>query len=233
MYKKIIKDIEQKWNKEKAELSKRYFKTWIWEYSEGDIFLWLNSADEKEIIKEYKNKLDLKNIEKLLKSNIHEYRAIALSLLRLKFEKSKTESEKKEIYELSMKNKDFINNWDLVDIFTPHVFWAYLYDKDREVLYDLVKSQSLWDRRIAIISTMYFVKKWDFSDAIKLSELLLEDKEDLIHKASWWILREIWKKDINELYKFLDKHHKIMPRTMLRYSIEKLDIEKRKHYMKK
>lgn len=233
MYKKLMEDINKMWNEQKIQDAYRYFKVWPWTYSEWDIFIGTTSADEREIFKKYKDKLSFKDLDKLLNSKIHEHRRVALNILRYKFEKAKTEEERKTIYDLAFNNKHWINNWDLVDIFVPHVFGGYLYDKDRSILDELVISDNLWDRRIAIMSTMYFIREWDFNDTLRFAEILLWDKEDLIHKASGWMLREIGKRDIEVLYDFLDKHHKEMPRTMLRYSIEKLTEDKRKHYMKR
>lgn len=232
MYKKIIEEMQSFSSVEKIEKSKRYFKTWKWTYSEWDIFIWTNSSDEKYILNKYKKDINLKDLEKLLNSKIHEHRRIALSILEYKFSRW-SEEQKKEIYDLTIRNIDNINNWDLVDIYVPWVIWEYLEDKDKTILYDLAKSKNLWYRRIAIISTINYVKNWIFEDSIKIMKILLDDKEDLIHKATWWVLREIGKNNINELYKFLDIYSKIMPRTMLRYSIEKLDNEKRKYYMSK
>lgn len=230
MYKDIIKDIESIWSPEKSKSSLRYFRSYI----ENDIFLWLNSAESKLIAKKYIN-ASMDDLEKLLNTRIHEWRSIALLILLNNYEKSKDNKIKEEIFNFSIKNKHWIDNWDLVDIFSPSVFWDYLYNhsKDREILYKLVKSDNIWDRRISIVSTYYFIKKGDIKDTIKLSEILLNDKEDLIHKATGWMLREVGKKDLDELYKFLDKNYKKMPRTMLRYSIERLEPEKKKHYMTK
>ena len=135
--------------------------------------------------------------------------------------------------EFFLKNTKYINNWDLVDVTVPKTVGAYLIDNDRSILYELVKSSSLWERRIAVLATFAFIRLGDFKDALEISEILLEDKHDLIHKAVGWMLREIGKRDEKVLEEFLDKHVTKMPRTMLRYSIERLEEGKRKSYLKK
>ena len=148
-----------------------------------------------------------------------------------KFNKKKTSSSKE--FNFYIKNIKYINNWDLVDVTCPRIVGAYLFDKDRSFLYKLVQSKNLWEKRIAIISTFYFIRENDFSDSLKLAEILLQDKHDLIHKAVGWTLREVGKKDEKLLHDFLKKHAKTMPRTALRYSIERLPEEFRRYYMQK
>ena len=155
----------------------------------------------------------------------------ALVMLVYKYEKD-TDS-RKEIYEFFLKNTAYINNWDLVDVTIPKTVGAYLVDNDRSILYKLVKSSSLWERRISVLATFAFIRLGDFKDSLKISEILLNDKHDLIHKAVGWMLREIGKRDEKILTGFLDQHYAEMPRTMLRYSIERLEEGKRKGYLKK
>ena len=231
MKKELISEMQSLSTPEKVKLVRRHFKLWLGTYSEGDIFLGLTNADEKLVMKKYKTELSMSDLEDLLNSPIHEHRRVALSILRERFERTNKEELRKEIYDLAMKNKHWINNWDLVDIFSPHVFWEYLKDKDKSILYELAKSDSIWDRRIAVISTLMYPGYWNYKDSFNIPEILLNDKENLIHKASWRVLRELGKNNIDELYRFLDKYSKIMPRTMLRYSLEKLTPEKRKFYM--
>jgi len=155
------------------------------------------------------------------------------SLLLLSHQFSCADDEKREkIYTLYLNNTKSINNWDLVDSSAPGIVGAWLFDRDRSVLYDLVQSGSLWERRIAIISTCYFINNGQFTDTLKLSQILLDDPEDLIHKAVGWMLREVGKRDIRTEEKFLKQHYKMMPRTMLRYSIEKFTEKKRQAYLK-
>lgn len=219
-------------NPARAKILQGFFKTWIGEYSEWDIFLGIQVPVLKLLAKEYID-LSFEDLEKLLYREIHEYRYMALAILRLKYEKTKDEILKKEIFDFSIKNKERINNWDLVDSFIPYTFWNYLINRDKSILYEFAKSENLWTRRIAIISTFAFIKLNAFDDTLRLCEILLNDKQDLIHKATGWMLREVWKRDKNTLLSFLNKFHKIMPRTALRYSIEKLNENERKFYMNK
>lgn len=216
-------------NPAKAKILQGFFKTGIWEYWEGDIFLGIQVPQLKSLAKEYID-LSFDNLEKLLYSEIHEYRYMAIAILRLKYEKW-DENIKKNIFDFSIKHKLQINNWDLVDSFVPYTFWNYLVNRDKSILYEFAVSENIWIRRIAIVSTWAFIKQNLFEDTLKICEILLNDKHDLIHKATWWMLREVWKKDKNNLLSFLNKFHKTMPRTALRYSIEKLNESERKSYM--
>jgi len=232
MLRKLIFELNEKSNKDKALILQRFFKIWPWEYWEWDIFLWITVPIVRNIAKKYLN-LSFKNLEKLLHSNIHEYRFVALCILRINFEKSKDELFNQQIINFTFKNILKINNWDLVDLYIPYVFWRYFFNKDKKFIYEYIKSDNLWIKRIWVMTCFYDIKNNQFDDIIKISELLLYDKHDLIHKCTWWMLRETWKRNINILYNFLDKYYKIMPRTMLRYSIEKLDKDKKTYYMKK
>ncbi|MAG45746.1 MAG: DNA alkylation repair protein [Nanoarchaeota archaeon] len=216
-------------NPEKAKIYQRFFKTGKGEYGEGDIFLGLTVPQQRQIAKKYP-KLSLEKIQELLKSKIHEERVVALMILKHKYQK---DSNKKEIIDFYLKNTENINNWDLVDGSAPYILGNYLLDKDRQPLYDLAISENLWGKRISIISTFEFIKNDQFEDTIKISEILLKDTHDLIHKAVGWMLRELGKKDQSLLEEFLNKHTKNMPRTMLRYAIEKFEETKRQYYLKK
>jgi len=229
MLQKIKQDLQKGANPEKAKIYQRFFKTGPGQYGEGDKFLGLTMPEQRVIAKKYIN-LPLEYISKLLQSQYHEHRMTALVILTYKYPKA-DETLKKEIYEFYIKSYDKINNWDLVDVTAPRIVGEYLSDKDRTILYDFANSNHLWKKRIAIISTFTFIRKKDFQDTIKISEILLKDTHDLIHKAVGWMLREMGKKDEIQLTNFLDKHHKTMPRTMLRYSLEKLSEAQRKHYM--
>lgn len=215
----------------KAEFLKRFFKTGPGEYAEGDILIGVMVPDTRIVAKRFST-LPLSEVQKLLRSKIHEERLLALMILTGKF-KTGDGHLKKQIYQLYLKNFKHINNWDLVDSSARDIVGAYLYERDRSILYKFAKSNHLWTRRISIISTFYFIEKNDYSDTLKICALLMKDKEDLIHKATGWMLRELGKRDPSTLEKFLKKHCKKMPRTMLRYSIERLTITKRKAYMKK
>lgn len=232
MFNQLIEELNSLKNPSKAKILQGFFKTWPWFYGEGDVFLWITVPVLRILSKKYKS-LEKSNLEVLLKSKIHEHRFLALAIIRLNFEFVRDKEIRKEWYEFSLKNITSINNWDLVDTFAPYVIWTYLEDKDRSILYTLVNSSNLWERRIAIISTFDYIRMWQFEDTIKICEILMQDKHDLIQKATWWMLREVGKKDIEVLFNFLDKYYKIMPRTMLRYAIERFDKEKKEYYMKR
>lgn len=227
----VKKELKKLENQKLKKLLQGYFKTGKGEYGDGDIFLGIKIGPQRDIANRYKD-ISLKDIEELLDSRIHEHRLTGLLILVNKFSKS-DEKGKKEIFETYMKKKDRINNWDLVDLSAPKIVGSYLVDKGRRILYVLAESANVWDRRISIISTFAFIRNDDFKDAISIAEILLKDEHDLIHKAVGWVLREIGKRDIRTEEKFLKKHYKKMPRTMLRYSIEKFGNSKKKFYMQK
>ncbi len=171
-------------------------------------------------------------IEKLLESKIHEARAGGCSIMDKQARSKKTTPERrKELYDLYLRRHDRINNWDLVDVCCIHVIGGYLFDKPRKVLYKLARSKNMWERRTAMVSTAYFIRKGELDDAFAIAELLLGDKEDLVHKATGWMLRFTGDKDQARLLKFLDQHAATMPRVALRYSIEKLNPKQRAHYL--
>lgn len=217
-------------DKEKAKILQGFFKTGEGEYGEGDIFLGIKVPVQRKFAEKYFS-LPLLKIQELLNSKIHEYRLTALLILIKKYNKS-NEQEKANIFNFYLKNTQNINNWDLIDLSAPHIVGNFLQDKKRKVLYDLAESKNLWKKRIAIISTFNFIRKNEFQDTLTISEILLNDKHDLIHKAVGWMLREIGKRDLETLEKFLKFNYKKMPRTMLRYAIEKFPEEKRRRYLK-
>ncbi|MGV7220935.1 MAG: DNA alkylation repair protein [Nitrospinales bacterium] len=217
-------------NSKIAEHSQRFFKTNKGEYGFGDIFLGIRVPVLRQAVKKF-NAAPLSAAEKLLKSKFHEIRLFALLLLVFRFSKADSDEQEK-IYRLYLKNTRYINNWDLVDSSAHQIVGGYLIDKDKSILYDLAKSQSLWDRRIAIISTFHFIKKNKFRDTLALSKQLRNDPEDLIHKAVGWMLREVGNRDKPKEIAFLKTHYKKMPRTMLRYAIEKFSKEERQKYLR-
>ncbi len=226
----IQKRLQKLGNKEKAKVLQKFFKTGKGEYGEGDMFLGVKVPELRKLIKDYKG-ISLKEVTQLLDSPIHEQRQFAILILVNKYLKSdKTTQEK--IYNLYLKNSRFINNWDLVDCSAAHIVGAFLMDKSKEPLYILAKSKDLWERRISIISTFHFIKNNEFNDTLKISKILLSDKEDLSHKAVGWMLREIGKRHMPTEENFLKEHYKKMPRTMLRYAIEKFPEPKRQKYLK-
>jgi len=215
----------------KAKLLQGYFKTGKGEYGEGDIFLGLTVPVSRKIAVEFKN-LPFPEIAKLLESKFHEERLIALLILVHKFNKGDEETKKK-IYEFYLKNTRGINNWDLVDLSSHEIIGRYLLEKDKGILIKLAKSKNIWERRIACISTFEFIRNNKLDISLELAEMLLQDKHDLMHKAVGWMLREIGKRDLKTEIEFLDKHYKKMPRTMLRYAIEKFPEKLRVFYLKK
>jgi 3-methyladenine DNA glycosylase AlkD len=180
------------------------------------------------VAKKYSS-LPLKDIEKLLESRIHEHRLTGLLILVNHYKTG----DKREVYEFYLKNLKGVNNWDLVDLTAPNIVGSYLLENpnERKILYRLAKSSDLWERRVAIISTSAFIRGDQYEDTLKISEILLKDKHDLIHKAVGWMLRELGKRSLPKEEEFLKKHVKEMPRTMLRYAIERFPEEKRKYYM--
>lgn len=228
--KELKKELKNFSDSEKAKIYSRFFKTKKGEYSEGDIFIGVKVPEQRKIAKKYIN-TGLKDLQKLLNSKVHEHRNTALLILIYKFKKSKNE-EKEKMYKFYLKNTNNINNWDLVDVSASYIIGEWLCDKDKNILYRLAKSQNLWERRIAIISTFAFIRNNQFEDTFKIAEILLDDNHDLMHKAVGWMLREVGKKDLETEEKFLKKHYQKMPRTMLRYAIEKFQEEKRQKYLK-
>jgi len=225
----LKKELQDLADDEQAKNLQRFFKTGKGEYGEGDIFLGIKVPVQRDIAKKYSG-LSLPKIQELLKSKIHEHRLTGLIILSNKYKESK-EEEKANIFNFYLKNTKNINNWDLVDVTAPNIVGHFLFDKKKNILYDLARSADLWERRIAIVSTFDFIKKQEFQETLALSEILLDDKHDLIHKAVGWMLREVGKKDKVVLENFLKQHYKIMPRTMLRYAIEHFPEEKRKMYL--
>lgn len=227
----IRKRLRQLSNKEIAGHSQRFFKTGEGEYGEGDKFLGVRVPVLRKLAKEFRG-IALNEVILLLKSRFHEERLLSLFIL-IDLYKASDNQEKEKIYGLYLTHARSINNWDLVDSSAEHIAGAYLWKKNTSPLYALAESNNLWERRISIMSTFCFIKQNDFRDALKISEILLSDKEDLIHKAVGWMLREVGKRNILIEEAFLKRHSKIMPRTMLRYAIEKFPETKRKIYMNK
>lgn len=219
------KELKKFATKERAKNNAWFFKTGKGEYGEGDIFLGVTVPNVRKVVKSFLSEASLDDAVELLQSKYHEERLAGCILMVELFKKAtKMEDEKtcERIYKTYLKNTDRINNWDLVDVSCHVIVGNYLFNKDRKILYKLVKSKSLWERRIAIVSTAYFIKQGDYQDTFKICELLLNDKEDLIHKACGWMLREVGKNCGQEtLNIFLEKYKNNMPRTMLRYAIEK------------
>jgi 3-methyladenine DNA glycosylase AlkD len=225
----IQQEIRSQADQEKARHAQRFFKTAPGEYGAGDKFLGVRVPVLRSLSKKYKN-IPLPDAFTLLQSEFHEERLLALFILVLIFKKDK-EPDQKQIYDFYLAHTKYINNWDLVDSSAHLIVGPYLQQKDRSILYDLAKSKLLWDRRIAMLSTFHYIRQHDFTDALNIAEILLKDQEDLMHKAVGWMLREIGNRDLPTEETFLKKYYHQMPRTMLRYAIEKFPEPKRKDYL--
>jgi 3-methyladenine DNA glycosylase AlkD len=212
-------------NPQKAKTYRGFFKN-----AEKDIFLGVTAPLMKQIAKGFWE-MPLADVRRLMASRVHDERSLANSILVLKYQKGDVKT-KNQVYDFYLKNRRFIQNWDGVDDSAPYIVGPHLLDKDRNILFQLAGSKSLWDRRIAMVSTWWFIRQGDTADSFKLAERFLKDREDLMHKAVGWMLREAGKRDLRALKWFLDRHHQIMPRTMLRYAIEKFPEPERKKYLK-
>lgn len=226
----VIAYLEGLADSEIATHSLRYFKTGKGEYGYGDKFLGIRVPVLRKVAKSFQG-ISKREISILLKSEYHEARLLSLLILVGQFSAG-DENRRNLIYNLYLKHTKYINNWDLVDTSAPNIVGAWLIDRGRSKLYELAGSTSLWERRISIISTLYFIRNGDYSDTLKLAEILITDSEDLIHKAVGWMLREIGNRDRAVEEKYLKKHYKQMPRTMLRYSIEKFSKDSRQRFLK-
>ena len=208
----------------------KFFKCGPGEYGEGDRFIGVTSPQIRAVVKKVWRDTPHAEVVALLQSPIHEERSAALSIWVNRYAKA-DEAGRREIYEAYLAHTARINNWDLVDISAEYIVGPWLEDKPRKPLYALAKSRSVWERRIAIISTLHFIRLGDFADTLAIAETLLNDREDLIHKATGWMLREVGKRNEAALRGFLDTHATKMPRTALRYAIEKFGKETRAHYL--
>ena len=233
----IKKSLKKFATSDRAKSNAWFFKTGKGEYGEGDVFLGVTVPNVRKVVKSFLSDAQLNDATELLQSKYHEERLAGCILMVELFKRAMKVGDEKlreKIYKTYLKNTSRINNWDLVDVSCHAIVGNYLFDKDRSILYKLVKSKSLWERRIAIISTAYFIKQGDYQDTFNICELLLNDKEDLIHKACGWMLREVGKNCGQEtLNIFLEKYKSNMPRTMLRYAIEKHNLFERKKFLVK
>jgi len=233
MINKLKKELKENSNPKRIKQLQKFFKTGEGEYGEGQIFLGISTPKKRDIAKKY-SELNLKELQQLLESKIHDEKFIALVILENRYKKARLK-DKERLTNFYLYNTKNINNWDLVDISAYKILGEYLIDKKekRKILYNLAGSKNLWERRISIISCFSFIRKKDFSDTINISEKLLKDDQDLIHKAVGWMLREIGNREKKFLWSFLEKNYRKMPRTMLRYSIEKFPENERKKWLKK
>lgn len=230
MQNSILHSLRQYIDAEKAIVLPRFFKTGKGEYGEGDKFLGVTVPNIRLVAKQYSH-VPLEVVSRLLDSEWHECRMCALLILVMKYKKA-AEQEKQAIFDLYLSRTERINNWDLVDLSAPNIVGEHLYSStDRTILYRLAESPLLWERRIAMVSTLCFIRKGDFGDTFALADKLVNSTHDLMQKAVGWMLREMGKRDISLLRVFLDKHASTMPRTMLRYAIEKMDSAERREWM--
>jgi 3-methyladenine DNA glycosylase AlkD len=225
-FKQAQKALRRHTDPKKAKTYRGFFKN-----AEKDIFLGVTAPLVEQTAKAFWE-MPLADARRLMASRVHDERSLANSILVLKYRKG-DEKTKQRIFDFYLKNRRFIKNWDGVDDSAPYIVGPHLLDKDRAVLFKLADSQSLWDRRIAMVSTWWFIRQGDTADTFKLAEKLLRDEEDLIHKAVGWMLREAGKRDIKALKRFLARRHKTMPRTMLRYAIERFPEPERRKYLVK
>ena len=234
----VRKELQSMADPDKAAILQRFFKTGLGQYGEGDIFIGVMVPHSRQVAKKF-SQLPLGEVRTLLYSRIHEERLVALLILVLRYSgASSSREENEEIVNFYLDNIKQVNNWDIVDLSAPNIHGAYLMvdkrdDRRRKLLYKLAKSENVWERRIAIVATHHFIRKGDFSDTLQIAEMLLQDRHDLIHKAAGWMLREVGKRDSAAEEAFLEKHCNVMPRTMLRYAIERLPESKRRRYTRK
>ena len=244
MLNEVKQDLKKLADPKKAAVLRRFFKTGKGEYGEGDEFIGVKVPDQRQVAKKYQDE-DLNTVQKLLDSKTHEHRLTGLLILVRQYERARRHKDEEEMLGLVnfyLANLKHVNNWDLVDLSAPKILGDYLWQIksqkiaaksiDIDLLYNLAKSKILWKRRIAVLSTYPFIKEGDFEDILKISRRRLRDKQDLIQKAVGWMLREVGKQDKKTLLKFLNKYHQRMPRTMLRYAIERLDDKERNKYLK-
>jgi len=228
--KEILNELKKMGDPQRAQHSQQFFKTAAGEYGEGDIFLGVRVPQQRALAKRFSPVSRQETLE-LLRSKYHEARLTAVFMLVKLYDKADA-AGKKQIYEDYLEHTAYINNWDLVDSSALQIIGHYLFHKERSLLLTLAQSGNLWERRMAIIATYYFIRQRDFEDTLKISKILLQDGEDLIHKAVGWMLREVGNRSRPTAEAFLAKHYPGMPRTMLRYAIEKYPEERRQAYLK-
>jgi 3-methyladenine DNA glycosylase AlkD len=223
----VLKSLREKASEERRLRNQSYFKMGPGQYSEGDVFIGVSMPDIRSVVKSHPE-TTMKEVETLIQSQIHEERMTALIFLVTRYPKNR-----EEIYRFYLKHMHHVNNWDLVDLSAPHIVGAYHFGRGSDKLYEWALSENLWVRRISVVATQHFIKKGLFEPTLRLAEMLLKDEEDLMHKAVGWMLREVGKKDERALEGFLERFVSEMPRTMLRYSLERLEPEKRRYFMSK
>lgn len=228
----IILALKEKAIPEKAAFFPRFFKTGPGEYGEGDQFLGVKVPDQRFIAKQFFKEISLNELSELIQNSFHEVRLTGLIALVYQYEKLKSEEEKKKLVDFYLSHLEFVNNWDLVDTSCHPILGEYYFQKDKSLFYELAKSGHLWKQRIAMVSTYYWIKRGEFNDALALAEILKSNPHDLIQKAVGWMLREMGNRNFEVEFEFLKKHYQTMPRTALRYAIEKLPEDLRQDFLK-
>lgn len=229
---KVRHDLDNCADPVKAVHLPRFFQAYPGGYGEGDLFIGVTVPNQRKIAHSYFQAFSLSELEELISDPLHECRLTAIFMLILKFEKAETEPEREALVKLYLDNLMWINNWDLVDSSAYKILGPHLYRKDRSLLYELAASGELWKQRVAVITTLYFIRNKDYADILNLARLLLRHEHDLMHKAIGWMLREVGNRDFDLEYDFLKQHYQDMPRTMLRYAIEKFDEALRQKFLK-
>jgi 3-methyladenine DNA glycosylase AlkD len=225
----LIDSLQYLADEQKAKVLQRFFKTGKGEYAEGDVFWGIKVPETRQVAKAYRD-IPLSELQKVIANPVHEVRLCGLMILAEQFSKS-DEKGKKIIVDFYLSNTQYINNWDLVDLSCYKILGNYLMDKPRNMLYRLAKSKNMWEQRIAIVSTWQFIRNREFEDTLSISEMLLNHRHDLMHKAVGWMLREVFKRDEKIVLDFIRKHYNQMPRTALRYAIERLPEPQRKNIL--
>ncbi|MEI6587429.1 MAG: DNA alkylation repair protein [Candidatus Moraniibacteriota bacterium] len=231
VFKELLLELEKLKNPAKAKILAGFFKTGKGEYGEGDIFWGIVVPKQRIVARKYFQEVNFVDLQYLLRQKVHELRFMAIAILVMKYQNGDLK-ERGRIASFYLRNLKRVNNWDLVDLSAPQILGDYFFEKDKAALYKLIGSENIWVRRVAMLSTFGFIKKGDFADALKIARFLLFDEHDLIHKAVGWMLREIGKRDRKVEVAFLDKFAPRMPRTTLRYAIEKFDQKEREKYLK-
>ena len=225
MLRQLKIELNKNCDKNKARIMRGFFKTGKGEYGEKDIFLGIPVPLQRKIASRY-IKISASQLENLIRSKYHEYRSVALIILTEKYKLAQGD-QKERIFRFYVKNIYWVNSWDLVDLSAPKIVGGFLSDKNKDFLYKFATSKDMWVRRISIVSTLHFVRKGNFKDALKISEMLLDDENDLTQKAVGWVLREVGKKDKQVLESFLGRNYDKLARTTLRYAIERFSIKER------
>jgi 3-methyladenine DNA glycosylase AlkD len=228
----IIEALKDKAIREKALFFPRFFKTGPGEYGEGDLFLGVTVPDQRQLAKQFFKEISLEDLSELIKNPFHEVRLTGLLALVYRYEKTKSETEQKELIDFFLSHLDFVNNWDLVDSSCYQILGHFYWKREKALFYKLADSGHLWRQRVAMISCFFWIKKGEFSDALALAGKLKNHPHDLMHKAVGWMLREIGNRDFEVGMEFLKKHYRTMPRTALRYAIEKFPEEVRQDFLK-